>query len=183
MSSPESHNNFCEADEADKDDQQESHGSRHDDGLTDSNGEGYFDLPPESFCIPVVSEKDWLYQNATVLRKTSRKLVFPRDSGHGVKCSRASLNRMHSLSRIAFPATQKSRVADGNHRSNGVSLFRSQSEPVWNLAMQQQPEPASPHVTCMGRVRSRKGGVGRTGIVKWCKTVLRNRFGRSRDSS
>ncbi|VFQ81273.1 unnamed protein product [Cuscuta campestris] len=136
MSSPQSHLSEASDDGHDNDDQEnlESHddgdnvGQENlgsgDDHVPDSPGDAS-DLPPESYCVPAGSEQDWLYRNATLLRKTSRKMVFPRDFSQGIKCSRASLSRMRSLSLIAFPATHKHWAADGTQRHNGVSLFRS----------------------------------------------------------
>ncbi|RAL54803.1 unnamed protein product [Cuscuta campestris] len=190
MSSPQSHLSEASDDGHDNDDQEnlESHDDgdnvgqenlgSHDDHVPDSSGDGdASDMPPESYCVPADAEQDWLYRNATLLRKTSRKMVFPRDFSHGIKCSRASLSRMRSLSLIAFPAAPKHWAADGIQRHNGVSLFRSRSEPVENLV-----EPPSPVVTCTGRVRS-KNGNGKTGIVKWFGAVLRIGLGRRRRDS
>lgn len=182
MSSLQSHL-FDEDDDDDDGGGQESLGS-HDDHVTDSPGGSFFDHLPESFWVSMEdSEQDWFYRNAaTVQRKASKKLMFSGGSGHRRKSSLASSsNRKHNLSLIALPPTQKSRTAadGGNFRRDKIGLFRSWSGPGGKPAVLES-EPGSPVITCTGRVRAKKGGGGRTWLVKWFGSVLRTGFGKNR---
>nr|GMD58959.1 Calcium/calmodulin-dependent protein kinase [Ipomoea batatas]GME01007.1 Calcium/calmodulin-dependent protein kinase [Ipomoea batatas] len=168
---------------------QQSPVGSHDDHVTDSPGGSFFDdHPPESFWLSREDSEHehWFYRNAaTVQRKASRKLTFSGGPGHRRKSSLASSSdRKRNLSLLALPAAQKSRTAaDGIfRRDNKVGLFRSRSDPGGKAAVPPS-EPGSPVVTCTGRVRTRKGGGGKTGLVKWFGSVLKNRFGKNRVSS
>nr|GMD57322.1 Calcium/calmodulin-dependent protein kinase [Ipomoea batatas] len=168
---------------------QESPVGSHDDHVTESPGGSFFDHPPESFWVSTEDSEheDWFYRNAaTVQRKASRKLTFSGGPAHRRKSSlTSSSDRKRNLSLLALPAAQKSRTAaDGIFkRDNKVGLFRSRSDPGGKATAVPPSEPGSPVVTCTGRVRTRKGGGGKTGLVKWFGSVLKNRFGKNRVSS
>uniref|UniRef100_A0A5B6YS01 Uncharacterized protein n=1 Tax=Davidia involucrata TaxID=16924 RepID=A0A5B6YS01_DAVIN len=135
------------------------------------------DLPPDSFWVPKEYELDWFDRNAFIERKGSTKGV--NFSGNlnftPNRNSYSSLNSKAKASIIGLPKSQKSCFADGNLRRNckpgNVQLFRSRSEPDGKSVVQVS-EPGSPRVSCMGRVRSKKGGGKRTGIWARFKAVF-----------
>lgn len=147
--------------------------------------ETFLDLPPESFWIPKDSEQDWFDENATIQRKTSMKLGFFGKSNHHSKSfshrSFASTLNHHqnpkASSLIALPAkSHKTSSADGNLRQSKIPrrLFRSRSEPGRKGATNVS-EPASPKVSCTGRVRSKKDRGVRTGFWKKIRAILKIR--------
>ncbi|VFQ62846.1 unnamed protein product [Cuscuta campestris] len=146
-----------------------------------------FDVPPESFWVAKDSEADWLYQNATMQRKSSLKLA--RSSAAAAAAPSTRLHHHHqnthafsrrSLSTLIHATTITK--SNGNLRHTAAAarlLFRSRSEPGGKgLAGTRAVEPDSPLVSCTGRVRTKKEGGGRrTGLWKTLRTALKGRFG------
>ncbi|KAL7215369.1 hypothetical protein ACSBR1_027523 [Camellia fascicularis] len=133
------------------------------------------DLPPESFLVHKEHELDWFNSNAFLERKGSTKISFsgssnlnsisnPRRSFHSSPSHRLSLNSKSKSSIIGLPKLQKSdRNLRRTSKPENVRMFRSYSEPGGKPVMH-VPEPGSPRVSCMGRVRSKKGREKRTGL-------------------
>ncbi|KAA8534561.1 hypothetical protein F0562_032078 [Nyssa sinensis] len=136
------------------------------------------DLPPESYWVPKEYELDWFDRNAFIERKGSTKgatysgnLNFtPNRNSYS-----SSLNSKSKASILGLPKSQKSCFADGNLRRNcnpeNFRLFRTWSEPGGKSVVQVS-EPGSPRVSCMGRVRSKKGGGKRLGIWASFKAIF-----------
>uniref|UniRef100_A0A5B6YQ95 Uncharacterized protein n=1 Tax=Davidia involucrata TaxID=16924 RepID=A0A5B6YQ95_DAVIN len=141
------------------------------------------DLPPESFWVPKEHELDWLDRNAFIERKGSTKATFsgnlnftPNRNSYSSSQRSSLINSKSKASIIGFPKSHISCFADGILRRSckpgNVRLFRCRSEPD-EKSFVQVSEPGSPRVSCMGRVRSKKGSGKRTGIWASFKAVFR----------
>ncbi|CAN4109508.1 unnamed protein product [Withania somnifera] len=122
------------------------------------------DFPPESFCLSKEAELDWFDQNAFLERKESAK----GNSSHTMNvASNMHTNSNSSSQRI--PLTLKTKTTFfGLPKSSSVDSNRKTCKPVnirffptkrseSALKAVSEPEPVSPKVSCMGRVRSKKG--------------------------
>ncbi|VFQ68176.1 unnamed protein product [Cuscuta campestris] len=146
-----------------------------------------FEVPPESFWVAKDSEADWLYQNATMQRKSSLKLA--RSTAAAAPSTRLHHHHHHqnthafsrrSLSTLNHATTTTKSNGSLRHTAAAARLlFRSRSEPGGKgLAGKRGVEPDSPLVSCTGRVRTkREGGGRRTGLWKTLRTALKGRFG------
>lgn len=123
------------------------------------------DFPPESFWLSKDAEFDWFDRNAFLERKESTKGGIAISSSSNPAPSsnsnsqRFSMNLKSKASIIGLPKTQKPNFIDCKRRNNkpaNVHLFpkRSQSAGKAGVGM---IEPSSPKVSCMGRVRSKRG--------------------------
>lgn len=119
------------------------------------------DFPPESFCLSKDAELDWFDRNAFLERKESAK----GNSSHGGTNVTPNLNS----SSQRLPLTLKTKTTFfGLPKSSSVDSKRKTCKPAnirffptkrseSALKAVSQPEPVSPKVSCMGRVRSKKG--------------------------
>ncbi|XP_021764937.1 uncharacterized protein LOC110729510 [Chenopodium quinoa] len=121
------------------------------------------DYAPESFWLSKDAELDWLDRNAFLDRKDSGK-GGPNSNSSSLNpvhvsagSQRYSANLKSKASLIALPKPQKQNYAEVKNRRHcrpsSVRLFPKRSEPVGKPVT----EPGSPKVSCMGRVKSRKG--------------------------
>ncbi|CAK9188135.1 unnamed protein product [Ilex paraguariensis] len=143
------------------------------------------DFPPESFWLSKDAEFDWFDRNAFYERKESTKgnsnstnlnpNVHP---GSNSNSQRFSLNLKSKASIIGLPKTQKASYVDVKRRNckpPNIKLFPKRSE---SLGKSAATEPSSPKVSCMGRVRSKRGRRRSSGSVKKKeKAVEKSRIG------
>ncbi|XP_021728636.1 uncharacterized protein LOC110695717 [Chenopodium quinoa] len=121
------------------------------------------DYAPESFWLSKDAELDWLDRNAFLDRKDSGKGGSNTNSSNlnpvhiSAGSQRYSANLKSKASLIALPKPQKQNYAEVKNRRHcrpsSVRLFPKRSEPAGKPVV----EPGSPKVSCMGRVKSRKG--------------------------
>ncbi|CAI9097724.1 OLC1v1034200C1 [Oldenlandia corymbosa var. corymbosa] len=124
------------------------------------------DFPPESFWLSKDAELDWYDRNAFLERKESTKGIShsgnlnPNVNPHSNNNSqRFSVNLKTKASLFGLPKTQKPNYVDAKRRCNkpaNVKLFPKRSASVGKTAVS-LTEPSSPKVSCMGRVRSKRG--------------------------
>ncbi|XP_073146600.1 uncharacterized protein [Henckelia pumila] len=120
------------------------------------------DFPPESFWLSKDAEYDWFDRNAFLERRDSTKgnansASLNPNSNHSSQ--RFSFTLKSKASIIGLPKTQKNTFVDSSRRtcrSANVRLFpkRSTSAGKSTVAI---IEPGSPKVSCIGRVRSKRG--------------------------
>ncbi|XP_076946886.1 uncharacterized protein LOC143618657 [Bidens hawaiensis] len=116
------------------------------------------DFPPESFWLSKDAEFDWFYQNAFLERKESTRgnvgsmnLNNPNSGSQ-----RYSVSVKPKTPIIGLPKTQKTTYVDLKCRQCkplNVRLFPKQ---LYSFGKAPVTEPASPKVSCMGRVRSKR---------------------------
>ncbi|KAF3645276.1 hypothetical protein FXO38_15372 [Capsicum annuum] len=122
------------------------------------------DFPPESFCLSKEAELDWFDRNAFLERKESGK----GNSSHSMNVS-SNLNS--SSQRVPLTLKTKTTFFGLPKSSSSVDPKRKTCKPVnirffptkrseSALKAVAEPEPVSPKVSCMGRVRSKKGRKG-----------------------
>ncbi|KAA8516724.1 hypothetical protein F0562_016770 [Nyssa sinensis] len=126
------------------------------------------DFPPESFWLSKDAEFDWFDRNALYERKESTKgnsnssnsNPNPNvNSNSNSSSQRFSLNLKSRASIIGLPKTQKASYIDTTRRTckpANIRLFPKRSESVGKSTVP-VTEPTSPKVSCMGRVRSKRG--------------------------
>lgn len=117
------------------------------------------DFPPESFCLSKDAELDWVDQNAFLERKESAKGKNTNQTTHpnlnpGPNSSSQRFVKPKA-SLLGFPKTQKMNyVWKTCSKPASTRLFPpKRSESIERSAA----EPGSPKVSCMGRVRSKRG--------------------------
>ncbi|KAG5583110.1 hypothetical protein H5410_053737 [Solanum commersonii] len=122
------------------------------------------DFPPESFCLSKDAELDWFDRNAVLERKESAK----GNSSHGTNVTSNLHPNLNSNSQ-RIPLTLKTKTTFfGLPKSSSVDPKRKTCKPAnirffptkrseSALKAVSAPEPVSPKVSCMGRVRSKKG--------------------------
>ncbi|VFQ59198.1 unnamed protein product [Cuscuta campestris] len=117
------------------------------------------DFPPGSFCLSKDAEIDWFDQNAFLERKESAKGINANQTGHpnlnpGPNSSSQRFVKPKA-SLLGFPKTQKMNyVWKTCTKPASIRLFPpKRSESIEKTAA----EPGSPKVSCMGRVRSKRG--------------------------
>ncbi|KAL7247785.1 hypothetical protein ACSBR2_002655 [Camellia fascicularis] len=121
------------------------------------------DFPPESFWLSKDAEFDWFDRNAFYERKDSTKgnsnsaNLNPHSNSSS---QRFSMNLKSKASIIGLPKTQKTSYIDTtklkNYKPSNIRLFPKRSESVGKSGVP-VTEPSSPKVSCMGRVRSKRG--------------------------
>ncbi|CAI8614858.1 unnamed protein product [Vicia faba] len=125
------------------------------------------DSPPESFFLSKDEETEWLDRNFVYERKESTKgnsnsgNLNPNSTSHSNSNSNTSSQRFANLksktSMIGLPKPQKPSFIDAknrrNHKPSNIKLFPKRSASVGKSFA----EPSSPKVSCMGRVRSKRG--------------------------
>ncbi|KZV55276.1 hypothetical protein F511_06753 [Dorcoceras hygrometricum] len=144
------------------------------------SSESFYDLPPESFSIPIDDEQDWYDRHAIMQRKTSRKLILHHTSNSFSHRSELRFNRKTKPS--VLHNAKISCVVSGSLGENKVGklkLFRSRSEPKGNSASQVS-EPGSPRVSCTGRVGLKSSDGKKTGFSRLFGSLLGSRKRQSR---
>lgn len=132
-----------------------------DDTPTEQAPEVAPDLPPESFWLSKDAEYDWFDRNAFFERKESTKgssnstnlnpNINPSSNSSSQRFSKAKI--------IGLPKTQKTNYVDSKRRNckpSNIRLFPKRSESTGKSTVP-LAEPSSPKVSCMGRVRSKRG--------------------------
>ncbi|XP_059646680.1 uncharacterized protein LOC132293281 [Cornus florida] len=120
------------------------------------------DFPPESFWLSKDAEYDWFDRNAFYERKESTKgnsNSSNQNPNSNSSSQRFSLNLKSKASIIGLPKTQKASYVDTKRRTckpANIRLFPKRSESVGKSTVP-VTEPSSPKVSCMGRVRSKRG--------------------------
>ncbi|KAL3646874.1 hypothetical protein CASFOL_009418 [Castilleja foliolosa] len=115
------------------------------------------DLPPESFWLSKDAEYDWFDRNAVYERKESTKGNSNTNSMNPIM-NNSNSQRSSVLSKasmLGLPKTQKNTFLDLKWRpckASNTRLF-----PKRGKSTVPEPEPGSPKVSCMGRVRSKRG--------------------------
>ncbi|KAK6126386.1 hypothetical protein DH2020_039870 [Rehmannia glutinosa] len=119
------------------------------------------DFPPESFWLSKDAEYDWFDRNAVYERKESTKgnsnSNNTNPSMNNSNSQRSSVNVKSKASIIGLPKTQK--VMNSKWRTCktvNTRLFPKKPESVAKSTVP-VAEPGSPKVSCMGRVRSKRG--------------------------
>ncbi|CAK8544082.1 unnamed protein product [Lathyrus sativus] len=121
------------------------------------------DSPPESFCLSKDEETEWLDRNFVYERKESTKgnsnsgnLNLNSSSNSNTNSQRFA-NLKSKTSMIGLPKPQKPSFVDAknrrNHKPSNIKLFPKRTASVGKSFA----EPSSPKVSCMGRVRSKRG--------------------------
>ncbi|GFP99024.1 hypothetical protein PHJA_002046300 [Phtheirospermum japonicum] len=115
------------------------------------------DLPPESFWLSKDAEYDWFDRNAVYERNESTKGNSNTNNMNPIM-NNSNSQRSSALSKasiIGLPKTQKNTFLDSKWRpckASNTRLF-----PKREKSTVQEAEPGSPKVSCMGRVRSKRG--------------------------
>ncbi|XP_075500370.1 uncharacterized protein LOC142538957 [Primulina tabacum] len=120
------------------------------------------DFPPESFWLSKDAEYDWFDRNAFFERRDSTKgnansASLNHNSNHSSQ--RFSFTLKSKASIIGLPKTQKNTFVDSSRRtcrSVNVRLFPKRSTSVRKSTIA-IIDPGSPNVSCIGRVRSKRG--------------------------
>ncbi|KZV48957.1 hypothetical protein F511_09553 [Dorcoceras hygrometricum] len=116
------------------------------------------DFPPESFWLSKDAEYDWFDRNAFFERKDSTKgnanaVNLNPNSNHSSQ--RFSFTLKSKASIIGLPKTQKNTFADSSRRTcRSVNVRLFPKRPTSAVAI---IDPGSPKVSCIGRVRSKRG--------------------------
>ncbi|KAL3536105.1 hypothetical protein ACH5RR_004566 [Cinchona calisaya] len=120
------------------------------------------DFPPESFWLSKNAELDWFDRNAFFERKESTKGISnsanlnPNSNSNSQRFS----VKVKKTSLLGLPKTQKTNYTDSSKRRNNkpanMKLFPKRSSSVEKTAVS-LAEPSSPKVSCIGRVRSKRG--------------------------
>ncbi|KAG6433915.1 hypothetical protein SASPL_105534 [Salvia splendens] len=111
--------------------------------------------PPESFWLSKDAEYDWFDRNAFYERKDSTRANSIQFQPTTSNPQRSSVKSKASI--IGLPKTQKSAFVDSKRRAckpPNIRLFPKRSG---SSAGKPTAEPGSPKVSCMGRVRSKRG--------------------------
>lgn len=122
------------------------------------------DFPPESFWLSKDAELDWFDRNAFFERKDSTRGISNSTNLNQNPNSNSSSQRfsvkVKKASLLGLPKTQKANYIDATKRRNNkptnVKLFPKRSSSAGKAAVSML-EPSSPKVSCMGRVRSKRG--------------------------
>lgn len=121
------------------------------------------DFPAESFWLSQDAEFDWFDRNAFLERKESTRgniCTSNPNQSNNTNSQRFSKHLNSKAAILGMPNTQKSNHVDSNKRRQNkapiMRLFPSKrSESIKSTAA--MAEPSSPKVSCIGRVRSKKG--------------------------
>ncbi|GER43423.1 methylmalonic aciduria type A homolog [Striga asiatica] len=121
-----------------------------DDGATKNSGAAV-DFPAESFWLSKDAEHDWVDRNAVYQRKESTR---GNSNLNGSSSQRSSAKSKASV--IGLPRAQRTAFTDSNRRACKAAKARLFPTKGKKSAVP-EAEPASPKVSCMGRVRSKRG--------------------------
>ncbi|XP_042040176.1 uncharacterized protein LOC121785800 [Salvia splendens] len=120
------------------------------------------DLPPESFWLSKDAEYDWFEHHTFFERKDSGGKGgsgLTADVQSNSSLQRFSFSRKSKAAILGLPKTQKATFVDPKRRRCNkqatVRLFPKRTEPAGKSAV--PVEPGSPKVSCIGRVRSKRG--------------------------
>ncbi|KAG6412175.1 hypothetical protein SASPL_124845 [Salvia splendens] len=120
------------------------------------------DLPPESFWLSKDAEYDWFEHHTFFERKDSGGRggsSLTADAQSNSSSQRFSFSRKSKAAILGLPKTQKTTFVDPKRRPCNkpvtVRLFPKRPEPPGKSAV--PVEPGSPKVSCIGRVRSKRG--------------------------
>ncbi|XP_047965271.1 uncharacterized protein LOC125209729 [Salvia hispanica] len=121
------------------------------------------DLPPESFWLSKDAEYDWFEHHTFFERKDSGGRgggsSLTADAQSNSSSQRFSFSRKSKAAILGLPKTQKATFVDPKRRPCNkpvtVRLFPKRPEPAGKSAV--PVEPGSPKVSCIGRVRSKRG--------------------------
>ncbi|KAL1545696.1 hypothetical protein AAHA92_22389 [Salvia divinorum] len=123
------------------------------------HGKATSDFPPESFWLSKDAEYDWFDRNAFYERKDST-----RANSHSNPTATATSNPQRSVkskaSMIGLPKTHKTAFVESKRRAckpPNIRLFPKRSGSSAGKPTASVAEPGSPKVSCMGRVRSKRG--------------------------
>ncbi|KAL0338642.1 UNVERIFIED_CONTAM: hypothetical protein Sangu_1386300 [Sesamum angustifolium] len=146
------------------------------------------DFPPESFWLSKDAEYDWFDRNAFYERKESTKgnsnstnlnpHVNPTSNSNS---QRLAVNLKSKASIIGLPKTQKTTFVDTKRRTckpPNIRLFPKRPETVGKSTVP-VAEPGSPKVSCMGRVRSKRGRRRSNSVKRREKPALEKSSSRS----
>lgn len=121
------------------------------------------DFPPESFWLSKDAEYDWFDRNAFYERKESTKgnTNQPVNPNSNSNSQRFSVSLKSKASIFGLPKTQKTAFVESKRRActkpANIRLFPKRSESSVGKPTAPVAEPGSPKVSCMGRVRSKRG--------------------------
>ncbi|KAG9159092.1 hypothetical protein Leryth_017556 [Lithospermum erythrorhizon] len=132
--------------------------------VPNTNEQQSHDVPPESFWLSKDAELDWMDQNAFFERKESTKGISShhpqQTSASNSNSQRFSLNLPSKSAILGLPKTQKASFIDAKRRNankpGNTRLFPKRTGVVVGKPAGSLTEPASPKVSCMGRVRSKR---------------------------
>ncbi|XP_057777931.1 uncharacterized protein LOC130996652 [Salvia miltiorrhiza] len=130
-----------------------------------SQNDEVLEAPPESFWLSKDAEYDWFERNAFYERKDSTKgnsnsTQHVNPTSTSANSQRFSVSLKSKASIIGLPKTQKTAFVDSKRRAckpPNIRLFPKRSESSAGKTTAPVPEPGSPKVSCMGRVRSKRG--------------------------
>ncbi|KAG6427528.1 hypothetical protein SASPL_111774 [Salvia splendens] len=111
------------------------------------------EAPPESFWLSKDAEYDWFDRNAFYERKDSKRA----NSNSTSSSQRFPVTLKPKASIFGLPKAQKTAFMESKRRAckpASIRLFPKRSE---SKAAVPVVEPGSPKVSCMGRVRSKRG--------------------------
>lgn len=119
------------------------------------------DFPPESFWLSEDAEFDWFDQNAFLDRMESRKgnlnpsIISNNPCANNPSSQRFSTRLVSKSSIISLPIKSKGGHVDASKRrlKKNKTFIPKRNEPVVRSLV----EPPSPMVSCLGRVRSKRG--------------------------
>ncbi|XP_027069216.1 uncharacterized protein LOC113775220 [Coffea eugenioides] len=122
------------------------------------------DFPPESFWLSKDAELDWFDRNAFFERKESTKgisnFAYLNQNPNSNSNSQRFSVKVRKTSLLGLPKTQKANYIETAKRRNNkpanVKLFPKPSSSVGKAPVS-GVEPSSPKVSCIGRVRSKRG--------------------------
>ncbi|KAL2250788.1 uncharacterized protein LOC105174057 [Sesamum indicum] len=146
------------------------------------------DFPPESFWLSKDAEYDWFDRNAFYERKESTKgnsnstsLNSHVNPSSNSNSQRLAVNLKSKASIIGLPKTQKTTFVDSKRRTckpPNIRLFPKRPESV-GKSTAPVAEPGSPKVSCMGRVRSKRGRRRSNSVKRREKPALEKSSSRS----
>ncbi|CAA3011316.1 Hypothetical predicted protein [Olea europaea subsp. europaea] len=143
------------------------------------------DYPPESFWLSKDAEYDWFDRNAVYEHKesirgnsNSTNLNPSINPNSNSSSQRIPVHVKSRASIIGLPQTQKTTFVDSKRRyckQTNIRLFPKRSESVGKTA-DSVVEPSSPKVSCMGRVRSKRGRRRSNSLKKYEKSAEKTRI-------
>lgn len=124
------------------------------------------DSPPESFWLSNDAEYDWWDRNAVYERNESTKAssisINPNSASNSQRFSK-NLKKSKATTIIGLPKSQKASFAEArgcrrnHHKPGNTRLFPKRSASIGGKSDSTVFEPSSPKVSCIGRVRSKRG--------------------------
>ncbi|KAL1549289.1 hypothetical protein AAHA92_17416 [Salvia divinorum] len=118
------------------------------------------EAPAESFWLSKDAEYDWFDRNAFYERKDSTRANSNSTQPANANSQRFSISLKSKASIFGLPKTQKTAFVESKRRvckPPNIRLFPKRSESSTRKPTASVAEPGSPKVSCMGRVRSKRG--------------------------